>query len=101
MITFRTALILCWKYYKASNFKVVVTFAVCVTVKECDATMVQGPYSRTSVTDSSPGTVIMTIKVEAPIYTQQKKNKKLVSPPLLLLHLHITMMMSPVHREDM
>jgi hypothetical protein len=41
----------------------------------------------------------MTIKVEAPIYTQQIINKKLASPLLLLLHLRITMMMLPVHRR--
>ena len=48
-----------------------VHFAVRMSVKECDTTLVQGPYSRISVTDSSPGTVNMIIKAEAPIYTQQ------------------------------
>jgi hypothetical protein len=52
-----------------------VHFAVRVRVKECDITLVQGPYSRTCVNDSSPGTVNKTIKVEAPIYTQQKKKQ--------------------------
>jgi ssDNA-binding replication factor A large subunit len=46
-------------------------FAVRVRVKECDTNLVQGPYSRTSVNDSSPGTANITIKVQAPIYTQQ------------------------------
>ena len=77
-----------------------VHFAVRVRIKKCDTNLVQGPFSRTSVTDSSPGTVNMTIQVEAPVYTQQIMNKKLASPLLLLLHLRITMMMSPVHRKD-
>ena len=52
--------------------KSMVHFAVRVRVKVCDTTMIQGPHSRTSVTDSSPDTVNMTIKVEAPNYKQEK-----------------------------